>query len=83
MPFAFLPSETPRCSSLGRFKECTLGLITVDADDGDKVDAQFAMPDNCVQLSCLPFTLSVGEYRERSDITGAGELEALAKSPEN
>lgn len=33
LPFAFLLSETPQCSSLGRLKECTLGLITVDADD--------------------------------------------------
>lgn len=72
LPFAFLPCEIPRCSSLGRLKECSPGLIRVDADDNDKVDARFALPNNCMQLSCLPFALSVGEYRERSDITGAG-----------
>ncbi|KAK7825488.1 hypothetical protein U0070_012288 [Myodes glareolus] len=33
-----------------RLKECTLGLIRVDADDDDKVDAQFAMSDNCKYL---------------------------------
>lgn len=38
-----------------------LGLIRVDADDNDKVDARFALPNNCMQLSCLPFALSVGK----------------------